>query len=296
MAANYGILRFWSMTAEVIALLAALFFALANILSRKGLQDCDPVSAAAISVLFQTIILGVAAVFFVPINLFFSGVVLVFIFTGFLSAFLGAQLEFLALDKIGASITSSITSVSPLFTSILAVVILAERPTMFTAIGTISIVTGVVVLSLKMENTGGWKKNGLIIALFAALAHGISAIPRKIALDIVNAPILGGLVESTAAIFFFAAYMFFFGKKLNFNRTSLGFFSLRGMCNAIALSLLFLALSIGAVTTVSPLNETSPLFTIFFSVIFLRKIEKVTARTVGGAALIVLGAAFIVTF
>ncbi len=284
------------MTAEAIALLAALFFALANILSRKGLQNCDPVSAAALSVLFQTIILGVAAVFFVPVNLFFSGIVLVFIFTGFLSAFLGAQLEFLALNKIGASITSSITSASPLFTSVAAVIVLAERPTVFTAIGTLSIVIGVVVLSLKLEKTGGWKKNGLIIALFAALAHGISAIPRKIALDTVTSPILGGLVESTAAIVFFAAYMLFLGKKLNLNRTSLGLFSLRGACNAIALSLLFVALSIGAVTTVSPLNETSPLFTILLSSIFLRKIEKVTARTVAGAALIVVGAAFIVTF
>ena len=179
---------------------------------------------------------------------------------------------------------------------IAAVAILAERPTVFTAIGTTSIVAGVVVLSLKMEKTGGWKKNGLIIALFAALAHGLSAIPRKIALDAVNAPILGGLVESAAAISFFAAYTLFLGKKLSFNRTSLGIFSLRSAFNALALSLLFVALGIGAVTTVSPLNETSPLFTILLSFIFLRKIEKVTTKTIAGAGLIVLGAALIVTF
>jgi uncharacterized membrane protein len=281
------------MTPELIALIAALFFAVTSILSKKGLETSDPTSAATLCVLFQAIILAVAAIVFVPVNLFFNGAVLIFILSGFLSAFAGARLEFLALNKVGASVTSSLTSVSPLFATIAAVVLLSERPTVFTAIGTCSIVIGVVFLCLKMENAKGWKTNGIVIALFAALLQGLSAIPRKIALGMVNAPLLGSLVESCAGFFFFAVYLGLLGKKLSFNRTSLGFFSLRSLFNALALSFLFVALSIGSVTTVSPLGETSPLFVVLLSMIFLRKVEKVTAKTVVGATLIVMGSALI---
>jgi uncharacterized membrane protein len=46
----------------------------------------------------------------------------------------------------------------------------------------------------------------------------------------------------------------------------------------------------GAVSVVAPLQNVTPIFVLFLSIIFLRGIEVLNARVVAGTLLIVLGA------
>jgi uncharacterized membrane protein len=58
--------------------------------------------------------------------------------------------------------------------------------------------------------------------------------------------------------------------------------------------LVILALSMGAVSVVAPLTNVTPIFVLLLSAMFLRGIEMLNARVVGGTLLIVLGA-FLIT-
>jgi uncharacterized membrane protein len=49
------------------------------------------------------------------------------------------------------------------------------------------------------------------------------------------------------------------------------------------------ALQLGTVSVVAPISATAPIFVLPLSMLFLRGIERVTARVVAGTALVVLG-------
>jgi len=54
--------------------------------------------------------------------------------------------------------------------------------------------------------------------------------------------------------------------------------------------LVVVALSMGAVSVVAPLQNVTPIFVLFLSLLFLRGIEALNGRVVTGTLLIVLGA------
>jgi uncharacterized membrane protein len=66
-----------------------------------------------------------------------------------------------------------------------------------------------------------------------------------------------------------------------------------GILNGCAVLLLYEALRTGRVSVVAPLVAVYPLFTMAFSSVFLRT-EKLTARTLIGAAFAVLGVGILV--
>ena len=51
----------------------------------------------------------------------------------------------------------------------------------------------------------------------------------------------------------------------------------------------FIALGAGQLSVIIPLLNTTPLFTVLFSAVFLRKIETVNLRIILGAATMVAG-------
>ncbi len=55
----------------------------------------------------------------------------------------------------------------------------------------------------------------------------------------------------------------------------------------------FIALARGELSVIIPLLNTTPLFTVFFSAVFLRAVETINARIVLGATLMVAGVVLI---
>ena len=64
--------------------------------------------------------------------------------------------------------------------------------------------------------------------------------------------------------------------------------------SAVSQLLVFVSLNLGEVSVMIPLLNTTPLFSLIFSVIFLRDLEKVTVPIVLGA-LSLLGGAILIT-
>ena len=77
------------------------------------------------------------------------------------------------------------------------------------------------------------------------------------------------------------------------SRESLRFFLCAALMATSAQVANFIALGRGQMSVIIPLLNTTPLFTVFFSALFLRKVETVNARIVFGAALMVAGVVLI---
>jgi uncharacterized membrane protein len=73
------------------------------------------------------------------------------------------------------------------------------------------------------------------------------------------------------------------------NRNSLGFFLGAALVATTAQVANFIALGRGEMSVIIPLLNITPLFTVFFSALFLRKVETVNLRIICGAILMVGG-------
>ncbi|MGH7928495.1 MAG: EamA family transporter, partial [Candidatus Binatia bacterium] len=80
---------------------------------------------------------------------------------------------------------------------------------------------------------------------------------------------------------------------LNFNRKCLPYFVVAGFVASLGQLFTFMALNAGQVSVVAPLGNTTPLFIIAYSALFLRGEEKITMPVVLGAVLLVGGIAVI---
>ena len=76
-------------------------------------------------------------------------------------------------------------------------------------------------------------------------------------------------------------------------RRAWGSIALAGLASAWGVSFMFLALSRAPVVLVSPLVSTFPLVSILLSHLFLKRLERVTMRTVVGGVLVAAGVALV---
>jgi uncharacterized membrane protein len=80
---------------------------------------------------------------------------------------------------------------------------------------------------------------------------------------------------------------------LHMERRSFLYFLAAGLSATSAQILNFVALGGGQVSSIIPLLNTTPLFIVVFSRLFLRGVEKVTSRIIIGAILMVTGVVLI---
>ncbi|MEW5805148.1 MAG: EamA family transporter [Patescibacteria group bacterium] len=135
----------------------------------------------------------------------------------------------------------------------------------------------------------------LIYALLSALFAALVAIFAKLGLKTVDST----LVTIIRAVIM-AGFLVVFGaatnKFSNFSFTSLGnrdwgLVLLSGIAGAVSWLFYFLALKLGLASKVSAVDRLSLVFVIILAGLFLG--EKLTAKTILGALLMVLGAALI---
>lgn len=69
--------------------------------------------------------------------------------------------------------------------------------------------------------------------------------------------------------------------------------SLSGLSSAVGVASLYLALERAPVVVVSPLSGANPLAAILMTHVFLKRLERVSMRTVAGAILVVAGVALV---
>jgi uncharacterized membrane protein len=275
----------------------ALCFSIAHILIRRGLVGSNAMTGSFISLSMSAAVLWLLFPFFAPLSALWTPVSLIFIVAGIFAPGIGRTLSYVGIEKIGVARSVPIANSSPIFASIFAVIFLAEAWAPQNILGTLLVMSGVIILSGGKPAQGEWRKLDVIYPLVGAMAFGASANLRKAGLNFINIPVMAAAVTAgSAAIFSFALLQFRGGKEaFKLTRRSATWLFTAGVFNTAAMLSVFYALSYGKVVIVEPLVSANPVLTLLFTAIFLRDLEAINARVIIGALLTVTGTILVVT-
>ena len=284
------------MSAESLALLSAFFLAISGIAARFGLlRQPSPFTA------FITFSSGAAAAWVVilvfQLPLPGQAAAMLFALRGVLDPGIAALLIFAAFRKIGLSITIPIIAAAPLVSTTLSVLFLGESLALVTVLGTVLVIGGVAMLSLKRDGKRAGFRH-LSLAIVGAALIGVSIVLAKLGLNISPSPVPGLAVSFTSGALLHVVVIGSLGKwrEISFGFGKSGFFVLSGLLAAIGFGFNYAAFAVGFVSVVAPIVAVQPLFTLLLSRILLRKVELINKYTVAGTFLIVACAALLTAF
>ena len=279
------------MPAQLIALAAALSYAISGIAAKRGLRYSTPVTVTLVSVAIHAVVLWIALLIFRGVPSLSWWVLFLFVLSGLLQPIL-RFLTYAGIHYVGAAAGTTLRGAHPLFSTSLAILFLGEPLNLLIVLGTIAIVAGVALISWqrnrKQEGFRWWY---LAYPLSAAFLAGISHPLRRYTLSLANEPLYLAAVIGVVALPWLASATLLPGQKQKpvWDRRAMGPFLIAGSLETLGILLGIVALSVGQVVVVSPIIATSPLWVVLGSRLFLRYIERLTLRTIFGALCVVAG-------
>ena len=136
------------MTGIIFSLLAASGFAATAIFARTALQRMSTPYGTLLSLCVSTVAAMIIAAVLHPDELVgLSAVALGWLFlVGFLNFPLGRMFNYTSVTLVGVSKASTVVATSPLFATMLAVIILGERVSAITLLGTVAVIGGLALI------------------------------------------------------------------------------------------------------------------------------------------------------
>ncbi len=206
-------------------------------------------------------------------------------------------LLYLSISYLGVARAMPFNSLTPLFSTSLAITFLGERPGGLILAGTLFIVLGGAALTYKRTDDATWRRKHLWLALGSSVAAAISFLFRKLAFAHATAPLMGATLSTLAGFIFLIAFVPLFPKEQKPNQfrrpKAWLIFGFCGLLNALGFILHFTAISIGDLSIVAPLTSTAPIFSLIMSYFMLRRMERITPAIILGTACMVIGATLI---
>jgi uncharacterized membrane protein len=279
------------MTPEAIALLASISFALFAVYGWLGLRYSTPLTGTIVSLAARTVTLGAAVGLSGGVPGYQPAAMKVFVFLGALQSAI-SLLTFIGLQKIGTSRSQPLRNSYPLWSTMIAILILHEQASLAVLAGTLLVVAGVVLISWKPETvTPSYRAWHVVYSLGAGFLAGLAFPLRRYGLTITNEPIFFSFVIAVVSLAGAIPYILWTrsDQGLVWNRRGVMHFFISGFCEAMGALLTLVALTTGRVVIVSPIVATTPLFSLIISLIFLRGKENVTSLTIVGTVAVVAG-------
>ncbi len=285
------------MRPEIVPFLSAMGWAVDSILVRKGARTSSVLSAAFLSYVVTTVLTWSYVAINFPLSIVRSPAAFYFMASGTLQPLLARIFLYIGIDRLGVARAMPLRGTGPLFSVAIAVFFLQERPVIPVYLGGLFIVAGGwLVLYRKGSASADWRLLDAVYPLLAALLAGISQNFRRAGLLILPNPFVAGAVTTGTSLTIFVIYLWI---KRQFpvvipSRESLPYFGPTAFVSAVSQLLVFTSLNLGEVSVMIPLLNTTPLFSLLFSAIFLKDLERVTLPIVLGA-LSLLGGALLIT-
>ena len=221
---------------------------------------------------------------------------LYFALAGVMGPAVGRVCFFHSIHLMGVARAVPLNSTMPLFSAIIGILILGERPGPHILAGTVLIVLGCMGITAKRGETQPIRGSHLLVALGSVVFFSISHMLRKLGIGASPNPYLGISVMSVAG----GAFLYVFGQYLPPGlRPSLMVkkawvaYSIGGALNALSVLLHLYGLRYGDLTIVIPLAATAPLWALLLTAIFLRKVERITWPILLGTVAVVVGGALV---
>jgi len=212
---------------------------------------------------------------------------------------LGTLIYYRGIRSLGLARAYPMVNTFPLFSTLLAVLLLGERPHWLVVVGTIIIVGGVWLVALSAGQTGGRFRfsadhtayRWMAIMAGASLLFAINTTANKVALEAGLSPLLVNLGRTVCAGSLTMAAGLAWGRSLDLRtlpRMSWALIAISAfVADLVGHYMYFLAMQLGQVSTVVPLGATTPLFIIPMAHVVLK--ETITWPTAVGTLLTMVG-------
>jgi len=271
------------------ALAAASGLGAAMITTRLGLRYASPAAGAAIGVPSSTLVFWCLAPFMLEPAGFTLAAAGVFALVGLFFPAAVTLLTYTGNQRMGPTITSSISCTTPLFALSGALLFLGETLTAGNVFGTGTIVLGMLALSWSANALPrSWPLWAIALPVAAAVLRALAQILTKAGLALWDNPYAATLIGYTVSAAVILTVTRLRGPRQQSDRRATPWFVATGILNGASMFLMYTALAKGKVALVSPIIATYPLFTLALSLLMLRQ-ERVPPRVALGAVLTVAG-------
>ena len=278
-------------TAQVLAFITSILYASALVSARAGMRYSNPTTVTLVSIVMQNLLLWTAVFLTGGVPQVPVIGVLLFTLVGIFQ--LGVRLfAYTGVEKIGASRSSALQSVSPLVSATIAITILGEQTSLLIIIGTFLVVVGIVLISWKPEEQlFGFRRWHLLLPIGAAFLTGINHPIRRYVLTLANEPLFFSAFMGMVSLGGFLVYLAVspVSHRLVWNRRAVGPFLATGLCETLSILFIITAISLGRVVVVVPIATSYPVWSLIQARIFLRNVEFVNLRIVAGILSVVAG-------
>ncbi len=278
------------MTSELIAILAAILYALSFIFARRGLQYSNSATVTMVSLMVQCVIFCTAVAIHGLPTLDWNALGLIAI-AGSFQPFV-RQMTYLGMQKIGAARSGALRATHPFWAGLIAVVLLGEELTLRVFLGNATVILGIATISwqgatVRME-ASRWC---VLLPMGAAFLAGVAFPLRRAALIIAAEPLFFAAVIGVVGLFLvgIAQAVPALTQRYVWDRRALWAFVAAGTFEAVGGAGILFALNGGDVVVIAPITATLPMWILLGTVIFLRDMERLTRATVVGTVLVVVG-------
>ena len=280
-----------SLLAEITAIFSAMGWASDSVLVRLGLRRSNIFAAMLMSFAVSTACMWSYLIATTSLEFLSSPAMIYFVISGCVQPLLARALFYEGITRIGVARAGPLRGTEPLFATIIGVSFLHEEPGALVYMGTILIMTSLWLISGQHDGAAKWRLLDTAFPISAALVSAISQSLRKQGLKILADPFVAVAVVTTVSLILFLIFVLITGraKSLSMERQGFSFFLAAALLATAAQVLNFVALGRGELSVIIPLLNTTPLFTVLLSVLFLRKVETVNRRIVFGALLMFAG-------
>ena len=272
----------------VLALAAALLFALGHQLSRLALRHVDSQTAVLWQIGVSVSLYWLAAPFYMEAWYWTAPVLPLLVLLGCFRPLVSANLGMAGTRILGPTISATVSGTAPLFGVALGVLLLAETLTWEIALGSVGIVAGVVLISWRGRASRAWPLVALLLPIGAALVRSLSHAFSKIALEVIPSPFFVALVAYSVSFVLALANQARTGRSglAPFASGGVKLLLATGACFGTAVLVLNTALLHGRLIVVAPIVACAPLFTLLLGAVVFRE-EAITRRVVISVLIVV---------
>jgi drug/metabolite transporter (DMT)-like permease len=296
----------------LLGLGSALFFGANSVITRRGMLRVSSNYVATISILtgllFFLIAVGVTGNTPDVIGLPWKAYIF-WALSGIIHFSLGRTWAYRSIQLLGSNRSNVVTSLSPIATVALAMLVLKESVSLLQALGIFCTLSGPLLIIFKEETvaqsaqtrSGSYGRDvdartmvvGFLYGAGAALFWGSSAIFIKFGLEAGGGPIVGSLIAYAGASFVSSPSFFLDTSNrkeiLSGGTGPLPVTVLSGLTTSVAQLLRYVSFEYGSVIVVSLMLRTMPLWIIVFAFIFNREYESFSRWVFIGNGLVLVG-------
>ncbi|MGE5218460.1 MAG: EamA family transporter [Chloroflexota bacterium] len=275
----------------LFGLLTSFCFAIASLLAQRGYHQGPAPWGAWITIAANTLFLLAAHFLLHSETRLWVADNMIYVAVGLFVPGVTRVLSFRGIRTLGSSVTSTIVNTTPMFSTLLAVLILGERPAPLVLLGVLLTVGGLIIVSWGGKKTA-YKKTELIFPFLCALLFSMKDVTVRWGLgDGAGQPVLAAgiaALTSTVEIFFITRYIHREKFALPPRRVARWFIG-SGIFTGGSFLFMFVAYSMERVSVVAPLVNSYTVFVSILTPFMAKQIESVTPKKLVGAALVVAG-------